>query len=110
MLTGVPLLQVSQELLQQGIQRLYEGYRVYAVNTPSAWMQAVDAAAVRQVLVLAGSIWHTQCRRWLGLDFTPESTIVLLSVKHTKTDKSVLPSIHMTVTARMHTLICIFYI
>ena len=60
MLMAISLLQVSQELLQQGIQRLYEEYRVYAANTPSAWMQAIDAAAVRQVQVLAESIWHQQ--------------------------------------------------
>ena len=84
MLIATSLLQISQELLQQGIQRLYEGYRVYAVNTPSAWMQAVDAAAVRQVQVLAGSLWHQQCRSWLGLDFTPDSTIVSPRQKHTQ--------------------------
>ena len=54
------MLQVSQELLQQGVQQLYEGYRLYAINTPPAWMQAVDAAAVRQVQMLAGSVWHPQ--------------------------------------------------
>ncbi|KAL3138059.1 hypothetical protein ABBQ38_005291 [Trebouxia sp. C0009 RCD-2024] len=42
--------QACRELLQQGVQRLFEGYRAYATTTTPAWMQAVDAAAVRQVL------------------------------------------------------------
>lgn len=65
----ISMLQVSQELLQQGVQRLYEGYRLYAINTPPAWMQAVDAAAVRQVQLLAASVWHPQCR---GLTVHPK--------------------------------------
>lgn len=65
MLMATSLLQICQQHLQQGIQRLYEGYRVYAVKTPLAWMQAVDAAAVRQVQVLAEILWHQQCSWWL---------------------------------------------
>lgn len=42
-------MQVCRQLLQTGAQRLYEGYRVYANTTPLAWMQAMDATAVRQV-------------------------------------------------------------
>ena len=77
MLMATPLLQVSQELFQRGIQRLYEQYRVYAIHTRSAWMQAVDAAAVRQVQVLAASVWHQQVSWWLALDSSSTSTIFL---------------------------------
>lgn len=45
----ISAVKVCRELLQQGVQRLYEGYRAYATNTPPEWMQAVDAGAVRQV-------------------------------------------------------------
>lgn len=79
MLMAISMLQKSQELLQQGIEQLYEEYRVYATNTPSAWMQAIDAAAVRQVQVLADSIWHQECSWWLVLDISPASCIIVLS-------------------------------
>jgi hypothetical protein len=42
-------MQVCRDLLQQGARELYEGYRAYALKTPLSWMQAIDAAAVRQV-------------------------------------------------------------
>ncbi|KAA6423409.1 MAG: hypothetical protein FRX49_06470 [Trebouxia sp. A1-2] len=42
--------QVCRDLLQKGARELYEGYKAYALNTPLPWMQAIDAAAVRQVL------------------------------------------------------------
>lgn len=45
----VSAVKACRELLQQGVQRLFEGYRAYATTTTPAWMQAVDAAAVRQV-------------------------------------------------------------
>lgn len=42
-------MQVCRDLLQKGARELYEGYKAYALNTPLPWMQAIDAAAVRQV-------------------------------------------------------------
>ena len=45
----VHCMQECREVMQQGARELYEGYRAYALNTSQPWMQAIDAAAVRQV-------------------------------------------------------------